>query len=85
MLTIFVAQAANWNPSGSWWEYISRFIAIWTVTLFPFVLILLLSILLISQYKKANRIRQRSYEHMDRIEAKTDEMIALLKEIRDKQ
>lgn len=49
--------------------------------------ILLLCIFLPILYrasKQSQIIRKRSIEHMNRIEAKTDEMIVLLKMIRDK-
>lgn len=38
-----------------------------------------------SSNAKTRVIRDRSFEHMDRLEAKTDEMIRLLQEIRDRQ
>jgi hypothetical protein len=35
-------------------------------------------------FKRVNELRVRSLKHMDQLEAKTDEMIGLLKEVRDK-
>jgi hypothetical protein len=85
MITFLLAQTSNWVPSGTWLEFIAILLVTWIPTLVPLALLILLIIWVTSQSKCASRIRKRSYEHMDRMEAKTDEMIILLKEIRNKQ
>jgi hypothetical protein len=44
----------------------------------------ILSVIVYAAFKAGRRATDRSFLHMERLEAKTDEVIGLLKEIRDK-
>jgi hypothetical protein len=48
------------------------------------VFLTIFGVLVYVAIKAARRTTDRSFMHMDSLEAKTDEMIGLLKEIRDK-
>ncbi len=76
-MLIVLAQAAT-EPDGS--KVLTAFLVTWLPI---FALALLLFWVLRSSNARAQPLRDRSLKHMERIEEKTDEMIALLKEIRD--
>ncbi len=51
----------------------------------PLVVIVILVVVLLNRVQKwVKPLQDRSLEHMDRIESKTDEVIAVLREIRDR-
>ncbi len=50
----------------------------------PLVLLLILFVMLVRTLKRQKPLQNRSLEHMDRLEARADEAIGLLREIRDR-
>jgi large-conductance mechanosensitive channel len=76
MLSTLIAQATDAPQEG---DLIITLLVTWG----PVFLIALILFFLFRTIKTSENIRKRSAAHMDHMEAKTDEMIALLKEIRD--
>ena len=75
MLLTF-AQATTEDEPGT--------LAVFIVTWAPILLILLLGYWTLKKTNdRTKQIQQREFEHFDRVEAKTEEMVELLREIRN--
>ncbi len=79
MPLLLIAQAAD-KPDGT--RVFVEFLVAWFPILVVFVIVYWI---LRSANAKANPLRERSMQHMQRIESQTDEMVSLLKEIRDQR
>lgn len=54
------------------------------ITFVPIAFLLVLCVPLVRVLRRSIATQSRGLEHMDRMEAKTDRMVALLEEIRDR-
>lgn len=75
----FLAQTQTPEEALPIWAELLGVLAPWVIIL-AVVWFFLWRIL--SRYQRP--LQERSFEHMDRVEAKTDEMVELLKQINDK-
>jgi len=78
----FLAQQQFGQPYPGEPDFFVTFLVAWGPL---FLIALVMFLVLRGVVKNANAIQDRSKQHMESMQAKTDEMIQILKEIRDKQ